>query len=58
MVNEWVTSGDTKFFKENHFPIYDSVATLFTDLMVQNGSSWTLTNMTDPVWRSFHMRIN
>ncbi|CAI7678969.1 unnamed protein product [Penicillium pancosmium] len=48
MVNEWVTSGDTKFFKENHFPIYDSVATLFTDLMVRNGSSWTLTNMTDP----------
>jgi hypothetical protein len=49
MVNEWVTSGDTKFFKENHFPIYDSVATLFTDLLVRNGSYWTLTNMTDPV---------
>jgi len=51
MVNEWVTSGDTKFFKENHFPIYDSVATLYTDLLVRNGSYWTLANMTDPVCR-------
>lgn len=48
MVNEWVTSGDTKFFKDNHFPIFDSVATLFTDLLVRNGSYWTLANMTDP----------
>lgn len=48
MVNQWVTSGDTQFFKDNLFPIYDSVATLYADLLVRNGSSWTLTNMTDP----------
>ncbi|KAJ5110621.1 Six-hairpin glycosidase [Penicillium argentinense] len=48
MVNEWVTSGDTQFFKENHFPIFDSVATLYSDLLVRNGSYWTLANMTDP----------
>lgn len=49
IVNQWVTSGNTKIFKEKHFPIYDSAATLFADLLVRNGSSWTLTNMTDPV---------
>lgn len=49
MINEWVTSGDTKFFQENHFPIYDSVATLYSDLLVKNGSYWTVANMTDPV---------
>lgn len=48
-INQWVTSGDTKFFKENLFPIYDSIATLYADLLKKNGSSWTLTNMTDPV---------
>ncbi|KAJ5537753.1 hypothetical protein N7494_007232 [Penicillium frequentans] len=47
-VNQWVTTGDTQFFKENLYPIYDSVATLYTDLLRQNGSSWTLSNMTDP----------
>ncbi|KAJ5930948.1 hypothetical protein N7466_006441 [Penicillium verhagenii] len=47
-VNQWVTTGDTQFFKETLFPIYDSVATLYTDLLERNGSSWTLTNMTDP----------
>jgi trehalose/maltose hydrolase-like predicted phosphorylase len=49
LINRWVTSGDTQTFKEVHFPIYDSVATLYADLLVRNGSKWTLTNMTDPV---------
>jgi trehalose/maltose hydrolase-like predicted phosphorylase len=49
LVNQWVTSGDTDFFKETLLPIYDSVATLFADLLKPNGSSWTITNMTDPV---------
>ena len=49
LINQWVASGDTDFFKENLFPIYDSVATLYADLLQPNGSSWTLTNMTDPV---------
>ncbi|KAJ5633199.1 hypothetical protein N7490_009538 [Penicillium lividum] len=48
LVNQWVTTGDTQFFKENLYPIYDSVATLYSDLLQRNGSSWTLTNMTDP----------
>jgi trehalose/maltose hydrolase-like predicted phosphorylase len=49
MVNQWVTSGDTDFFKENLFPVYNSVANLYADLLKANGSSWTITNMTDPV---------
>lgn len=51
MVNQLVTSGNTKLFKEKHFPVYDSAATLYSDLLVRNGSHWTLTNMTDPVSR-------
>jgi trehalose/maltose hydrolase-like predicted phosphorylase len=49
IINEWVASGDNKTFKESLFPIYDSVATVYADLLVQNGSYWTLKNMTDPV---------
>jgi trehalose/maltose hydrolase-like predicted phosphorylase len=49
LVNQWVTSGNTEAFKEEHFPIYDSAATLYADLLVRNGSSWTMKNMTDPV---------
>ncbi|KAI2707418.1 CAZyme family GH65 [Penicillium roqueforti] len=48
LINQWVASGNTKLFKEEHFPIYDSAATLYADLLVRNGSYWTLTNMTDP----------
>ncbi|KAL4792616.1 glycosyl hydrolase family 65 central catalytic domain-containing protein [Aspergillus venezuelensis] len=48
MIYQWVTSGDTDTFREKHFPIYDSVATLYGNLVERNGSSWTLTNMTDP----------
>jgi trehalose/maltose hydrolase-like predicted phosphorylase len=49
IINEWVASGDNKTFKETFFPIYNSIATLYADLLVQNGSYWTLKNMTDPV---------
>lgn len=52
MINEWVITGDTKHFREKFFPVYDSVATLYSNLLERNGSSWTLTNMTDPVCRS------
>ncbi|KAL4937932.1 hypothetical protein BDV06DRAFT_202073 [Aspergillus oleicola] len=48
MIYQWVTSGDTDTFREKHFPIYDSVATLYSNIVERNGSSWTLTNMTDP----------
>ncbi|PTU22312.1 hypothetical protein P175DRAFT_0473090 [Aspergillus ochraceoroseus IBT 24754] len=48
LIYQWVTSGDTDTFREKHFPIYDSVATLYSNLVEPNGTSWTLTNMTDP----------
>lgn len=46
--NYWVVSGDTKFFKESLFPVYDSIATFYSELLVKNGSAYTLSNMTDP----------
>ncbi|KAI4093694.1 MAG: hypothetical protein LQ344_002759 [Seirophora lacunosa] len=46
--NYWVTSGDTEFFREQLFPIYDSVAVFYSELVEKNGSSYVLTNMTDP----------
>lgn len=48
-INQWVATGDDSFFKEKLFPIYDSIATMFSNLLERNGTSWTLTNMTDPV---------
>lgn len=50
MINNWVTTGDTEHFETTLFPVYNSVATLFSELLEKNGSAWTLTNMTDPVW--------
>lgn len=49
LVNQWITSGDDDTFKEDYFPIYDSVATAYSNLLAKNGTKWTLTNMTDPV---------
>lgn len=49
LVDQLVASGDTKTFQNKLFPIYDSVATMYANLLQPNGSSWTLTNMTDPV---------
>jgi trehalose/maltose hydrolase-like predicted phosphorylase len=48
LVNQWVVSGDNETFKNTHFPIYNSIATLYGDLLKKNGSYYTLTNMTDP----------
>ncbi|KAI9370209.1 glycosyl hydrolase family 65 central catalytic domain-containing protein [Aspergillus egyptiacus] len=48
LIYQWVTSGDTQTFREEHLPIYDSVATLYGSIVERNGSYWTLTNMTDP----------
>ncbi|KAK2616277.1 alpha,alpha-trehalase ath1 [Conoideocrella luteorostrata] len=47
-INQWLTTGDTKAFKDKLFPIYDSVASMYAQLLAPNGSSWTVTNMTDP----------
>ncbi|EXJ92911.1 hypothetical protein A1O3_01467 [Capronia epimyces CBS 606.96] len=48
LVNYWASSGDTSYFRDELFPIYDSVATLYSELLEKNGSSWWLRNMTDP----------
>ena len=46
--NYWVASGDTLFFNESLFPVYNSIATFYSEVVTKNGSSYTLTNMTDP----------
>ena len=46
--NYWVTSGDTQFFNETLFPVYDSIAMFYSQVVTKNGSSYVLTNMTDP----------
>lgn len=58
LVNQWIASGDTQHFRTTLFPVYDSIATMYANLLQRNGSSWTLTNMTDPVCllvRSFEL---
>lgn len=46
--NYWVVSGDSEFFKKSLFPVYDSIATFYSELLVKNGSDYILNNMTDP----------
>lgn len=48
LINYWASSGDTSYFRNELFPIYDSVATLYSELLEKNGSTWWLRNMTDP----------
>lgn len=48
MANYWVTSGDTQFFKTELFPVYNSIATFYSELLVKNKTFYTLKNMTDP----------
>ncbi|KAK2760021.1 hypothetical protein FQN54_002757 [Arachnomyces sp. PD_36] len=47
-INYWVTTGDTEFFKEKLFPVYDSVATLFSEVLDKNGTQYSVANLTDP----------
>lgn len=47
-INYWVASGDTDFFRTSLFPIYDSVATFYSEILTKQGSKYALTNMTDP----------
>ena len=49
LANYWIVSGDTQKFEDEYFPIYDSIATLYSNLLERNGSQYSLTNMTDPV---------
>lgn len=46
--NYWVTSGDTEFFKTELFPVYDSIVKFYSELLVKNGTTYQLYNMTDP----------
>ncbi len=48
LLNQWVTTGDNKTFEDVYFPLYNSIATAYGNLLQRNGSTWTLTNMTDP----------
>lgn len=49
--NYWVATGDTSFFNESLFPIYDSIATFYAEVVEKNESTggYSLFNMTDPV---------
>ena len=47
--NYWVASGDTRLFEQSMFPVYDSMAIFYSELLTKNGSTYVLTNMTDPV---------
>jgi len=47
-INYWVATGDTAFFEDKLFPVYDSIATFFSDVLTKNGSRYQVTNMTDP----------
>lgn len=46
--NLWISSGDTSYFEESTWPIYDSVASLYSQILEREGSRWVLRNMTDP----------
>lgn len=46
--NYWVASGDTEFFKTELFPVYESIVKFYSELLVKNGSTYQLNNMTDP----------
>ncbi|KAJ9609988.1 alpha,alpha-trehalase ath1 [Cladophialophora chaetospira] len=46
--NYWIASGDTETFQNDLWPIYDSVASLYSQIVVKDGDNWLLHNMTDP----------
>ena len=54
--NYWVVTGDTRFFEQSMFPVYDSIATFYSELLTKNGSEYVLSNMTDPVCKTFIAR--
>jgi trehalose/maltose hydrolase-like predicted phosphorylase len=51
LYNYFVASGDSDYFREYLFPVYDAVAYFFGELLAFNESSgtYTLSNATDPV---------
>lgn len=51
LFNYYVVSGDTKFFQDQLFPIYDAIAYFYSELLTFNKTSgqYSLLNATDPV---------
>lgn len=49
--NQYVVTGDEDTFKNEYFPVYDAIATFYSELVALNESSgmYILTNATDPV---------
>ncbi|KAF2761478.1 putative acid trehalase [Pseudovirgaria hyperparasitica] len=49
-VNYWIVSGDIDYFRNELFPIYDAIATFYTDLLDYNETTklYSLKNATDP----------
>ncbi|QDS75376.1 hypothetical protein FKW77_002523 [Venturia effusa] len=54
LLNEWAVTGDVDTFRTLHLPIYDSVASMYSDLLEFNQTvyggkgGYTLLNATDP----------
>ncbi|KAI9820310.1 MAG: hypothetical protein M1827_005932 [Pycnora praestabilis] len=50
LLNYWIVTGDTEFFETQLFPIYNSVAVFYSELLDFNSTTgeWVLTNGTDP----------
>ncbi|KUI54260.1 Acid trehalase [Cytospora mali] len=50
LYNYYIVTGDEDTFREEMFPVYDAIATFYSDLLTLNASSgeWELSNATDP----------
>ena len=51
IVNYWLATGDTAYFKNELFPIFDAIASFYSTLLSYNSTSgvYELYNATDPV---------
>ncbi|KAI9721062.1 MAG: hypothetical protein M1812_002543 [Candelaria pacifica] len=50
MLNYWIVTGDTEFFETQLFPVYNSIAITYSELLEHNATTgeWELKNATDP----------
>ncbi|KAE9968106.1 hypothetical protein BLS_006014 [Venturia inaequalis] len=50
MLNDWIITGDTDRFRKFYFPVYDAVASMYSDVLTFNQTKdmYTLLNATDP----------
>lgn len=62
LFNNYVVTGDKATFSSKYFPVYDGIATFYSELVTLNESTGTygLTNATDPVsgWLSLGFSYN